>query len=58
MIRGDSDQPLSTDALTELLLSDLAAGRKTDTLYMGRTLDAALRLRDADALATAFTPEA
>lgn len=58
VIRGDSDQPLSTDALTELLLSDLAAGRKTDTLYMGRTLDAALRLRDADALATAFTPEA
>jgi hypothetical protein len=34
--------------LIELLLTDMVAGRRTETLYMGRTLELAARLRDAD----------
>jgi len=54
VIRADDDEPLDAAQLSELVLTDLVAGRKTATLYMGRTLEAAFRLRDADSLAHTF----
>ncbi|ALJ19028.1 hypothetical protein [Microbacterium sp. No. 7] len=54
VIRATDTEPLSADDLVELLLTDLAAGRKTETLYMGRSLEAAIKLRDADRLARTF----
>lgn len=51
VIRRDDTTPLSAYELRELLLRDLIAGERTETLYMGRTLDIAQRLRDADVAA-------
>lgn len=51
VIRAHDDTVLDADALSALLLTDLAAGRKTETLYMGRTVSAATKLRSADLVA-------
>lgn len=48
VIRAHDETSLSADELTEILLTDMVAGRRTETLYMGRTLDSARYLRDAD----------
>lgn len=48
VIRASDDRPLGADELSEILLTDLIAGRKTEALYMGRTLGAAQKLRAAD----------
>jgi hypothetical protein len=48
VIRANDDGPIEAEELTELLLKDMVAGQRTETLYMGRTLEYAARLRDAD----------
>lgn len=47
VIRGTDAQVLSADDLTEMLLADMVAGRRTDALYVGRTIEFAAQLRDA-----------
>jgi len=49
VMRASDETLIDPIALTELLLTDMAQGRMTETLYVGRTLDWAARLRDADA---------
>lgn len=51
VIRADDTTPLNAYELRELLLRDLIAGQRTETLYMGRTRGLAERLRDADVAA-------
>jgi len=57
VIRAHDDTPLGAQSLSELLLTDMIAGRRTETLYMGRTLDDARKLRDADILSKEVSSE-
>lgn len=45
---GAEGRIIDPDELIETMLRDMVAGERTETMYVGRTLDLALRLRDAD----------
>lgn len=47
VFRADDPEPLTARQLSELFIVDLSSGRKTETLYMGKTEEAALKLRAA-----------
>lgn len=45
---SSGDEVLSAEEITSILLEDLAAGRMTESMYIGRTIAHAERLRNAD----------
>lgn len=47
VISHNDDEPMSPEELSEMLLTDMVEGRKTQSLYMGRTLEFARQLRSA-----------
>ncbi len=52
-ISAASPDPLTPEEISEMLLRDLMAGRKTQALYSGRSLQDARYLREVDIMATA-----
>ncbi|QIK72065.1 hypothetical protein G7070_07035 [Propioniciclava coleopterorum] len=51
-ISAESDEMLTPEELSDMLITDLMAGRRTMTLYSGRTLKDARYLRSIDRAAT------
>lgn len=51
VMNSDSDDSLSAQEVSDMLLLDLASGRKTGTMYIGRTRELTLQIKNADGTA-------